>query len=91
MTTYDEWKTTNPADNELGPEPWEPQMPEELYELNVYIVCIRGEEDARYYIGLVHPDGRRELSNESWATEQECAQAIDAYAAEKGGVISRLN
>ena len=58
--------------------------------INVYVVTIEQLDGGRrYHIGLRHDDGRAEVSDQSWATEKECEQAIEQYADEMGEMVQR--
>lgn len=59
--TYDHWKTTNPDDNELGPDPAEEDdMPEEVYlgdglyaSFDGYMITLRApREGGDHHVGL---------------------------------------
>lgn len=56
------------------------------YELKIYVVR---ESKNCHRIGLVHPDGSVEISDQSWKTQKECSEAIEQYAREKGGRMER--
>jgi hypothetical protein len=43
----------------------------------------------RYHVVLRHPNGREEISDQSFATEQECKSAIEQYVRDRKAQIKR--
>lgn len=57
-----------------------------MTEINIYTLF----KDDRWRILLRHQDGREEVSEQSWATREECDTAIKQYAKELGAKLSRV-
>jgi hypothetical protein len=52
-----------------------------MSELQIHILL---KDDGRYYVLLHHLDGREEISQQSFATRQECEEAIQQYVIDRG-------
>jgi len=57
-----------------------------MTEIKIFI----WEEVDKFRVVLRYPDGREEISDNSWATREECEAAIKEYAAAMEGEIKRV-
>jgi len=62
--------------------------PAQSYEVDVGIFL--NKESGRYHIVLRHKDGREQISDQSFATLEECEDGIKLFAAENNAQYNRI-
>jgi hypothetical protein len=45
--------------------------------------------DDKFRVVLRHPDGREEISEQSWSTREACEKAIEQYVKDRGVQLAR--